>query len=367
MQRPEDLSPPGDQPPVADGTTRWGFLGAGRISRTALGPAVQASRGAVLQAVGARDVDRARDLADAHGAPSAYGSYDEVLADDDVEAVYVALANDAHVPWTLRALEAGKDVLCEKPLGPTAQEVAQVRDAARDAGRTVVEASWYRWHPQTALAHRLLREGAVGAVRHVAAGFTFAGVPEGDFRLEVARGGGALADVGCYAVSAVLAAVAHADGHARSADALPDEVVCRTRDHPGGVDLAADVLLVWHGAGGPQGEPRVEAEVRAGIDEAPSQWCVVRGDAGELERRPEPFTAYLGREAELLLSDGAGTERVVVAWTDAYRLMVEEVSSALRGGPGRLLDLDESWATAAVLDAARASAASGGEPVRPGR
>lgn len=325
---------------------RWGFLGAGTIARV-LAEAVHHADGAVLQAVGARDASRAASLEPA----TAYDSYDGVLADDDVEAVYVALPNDAHLPWTLAALEAGKDVLCEKPLGLTAAEVDRMRDAADRTGRRVVEASWYRWHPRVRLAQQAVVR--IGAVRHVAAGFTFAGQLEGNYRLDPERGGGALYDVGCYAVSACLWAVGRG---------LPDDVVARSELSPSGVDLDTRAILSWAAR---EGQPEVEAEVHAGISTGDGQWLVVRGDAGEVELRDAPFTSWKDDDTELWVSDGTGTERTPVPATNAYRLMVEEVSSVLRGGPGWVLPLEESRQTAAVLDAARASAAAGSEPVRP--
>jgi predicted dehydrogenase len=319
---------------------RWGFLGAGMIAGVLAG-AVRDAEGAVLQSVGARDAARAAAL----GPARPFGSYDEVLADPDVEAVYVALPNDAHLPWTLAALRAGKHVLCEKPLAMTAAEVDRVVAEADEAGRLVVEASWYRWHPRVRLAQQLLPR--IGQVRHVAAGFTFAGQLEGNYRLERERGGGALYDVGCYAVSACLWAVGRG---------LPDDVVATSELGPSGVDLDTRAILSWDGA---------EAEVRAGISVAPGQWLVVRGDAGELELRDAPYTSWKDDDTELWLSDGRGTARLPVPAADPYRLMVEEVSSVLRGGPGWLLPLEESRQTAAVLDAAFASVAAGGEPVRP--
>jgi predicted dehydrogenase len=320
---------------------RWGFLGAGGIARTALAPAVTAARGAVLRAVGARDVERARAL----GPERAYGSYDEVLADDDVDAVYVALSNDAHLPWTLAALRAGKHVLCEKPLGLSAAEVDEMADAAGD--RLLVEASWYRWHPRVRLAQSRLAE--LGRVRHVAAGFTFAGDLDGNYRLDPERGGGALYDVGCYAVSACLWAVGRG---------LPQDVVARSELGPTGVDLETRAVLAWDGA---------EAEVHVGMAADRGQWLVITGEHGELELRgPSPFTAWKDDATELWVSDGTSTERVPVPATDAYVAMVEEVSSAVLGGPGWVLPLAESRATAAVLDAAFASAARDGEPVVPG-
>lgn len=121
----------------------FGFLGAGMIATTALSPAVHAADGAHLQAVAARDIDRARSL---EPAGKAYDDYSAVLADDTVDVVYIALANDAHERWTLAALEAGKHVLCEKPLGLDVAQVRRMTDAAAAADRLLVEAFWYRWH-----------------------------------------------------------------------------------------------------------------------------------------------------------------------------------------------------------------------------
>ena len=320
---------------------RWGFLGAGGIATTALGPAVHAAEGAELQAAAARDVLRAASL----GPVTPYGSYDALLADDEVDAVYLSLSNEAHLPWTVAALRAGKAVLCEKPLGLSAAEVDEMAVVAAETGQLLVEASWYRWHPRVRLAQQRLAE--IGPVVHVTAGFTFAGQLEGNYRLDPARGGGALYDVGCYAVSACLWAVGRG---------LPDEVVARSELGPTGVDLDSRAILTWNGA---------EAEVRAGMTGGEGQWLVITGERGEIELRDAPYTSWKDDATQLWVSDGSDTERVDVPATDAYRVMVEEVSSVLRGGPGWVLPLAESRATAAVLDAARASAAADSAPVAP--
>src|SRR4051794_28785049 len=141
--------------------TRWGLLGAGQISRTQ-SLVLPAAEGAELFAVAARDIERAREL----GAPRSYGSYQELIDDPDVDAVYVGLPNDAHLPWTVTALKAGKTVLCEKPLGLTADEVAEMTAVAEGTGQLLVEASWYRWHPRVRLAESLLRAGQNGGGGH---------------------------------------------------------------------------------------------------------------------------------------------------------------------------------------------------------
>jgi predicted dehydrogenase len=309
---------------------RWGFLGAGWIAGIALAPAVHEADGAVLQAAAARDPDRARAL----GPVTVHPTYSDLLADPDVDAVYISLSNEAHLPSTLAALEAGKHVLCEKPLCLTAEEVDQIADAQGDL--VVVEASWYRWHPRIRLAQQHLAD--IGTVQHVSAGFAFAGQLDGNYRLDPERGGGALYDVGHYAVSAALWAVGRG---------LPSEVAARSRLAATGVDLSTEAVLDWDGA---------TAEIRAGIDEGLGQWLVITGDRGEIELRDAPYTTWKDTASELWISDGSQTTRLPVPGANAYTIMVQEVSSHLAGGPGWVLPLEESRLTAAALDLIRDAA-----------
>jgi xylose dehydrogenase (NAD/NADP) len=324
---------------------RWGFLGAGGIAHSSLGPAVHAADGAVLQAAAARDRARAAGL---QPAGAAYDDYAALLADDEVDAVYISLANDAHRPWSIEALRAGKHVLCEKPLALTAAEVDEMAAVAARAGRLLVEASWYRWHPRVREAQRLLADGAIGEVRHVASTFCFDGVPDGNYRLEPQRGGGALYDVGCYAVSGVQWAFGGAPVR---------EVVARQVTGATGVDLTTEAVLTLDSG---------EGEVRCSIAEPESQRLLVRGDSGEIELRAPSFTAHGEAPAELWVSDGSDTKRMSFAGGDAYRLMVEAMSRRVRGDDDAwVLPLAESRATAAILDAIRNSATGDGRPVTP--
>ena len=293
-----------------------------------------------MRAVASRDRSRAQAL---RPSGPAYDDYAALLADPDVDAVYISLTNDVHAHWSIAALAAGKHVLCEKPLAMTAAEVDAMTAAAAAADRLLVEASWYRWHPRVRLAAQLVRDGAIGAVRHVAAGFSFDGRLDGNYRLDPVRGGGALYDVGCYAVSAALWAFGGAEVR---------EVVARQRIGPTGVDLLTEAVLSFDDG---------DAEIRAGISEPPRQWLVLTGDAGEIELRDAPYTSWVEDDTVLLVSDGAGTRRIDVPAVDAYRVMVEEVSSVIAGGPGWVVPLAESRATAAVLDACFASARSGAD------
>jgi xylose dehydrogenase (NAD/NADP) len=313
-------------------TIRWGFLGAGNIATVALAPAVHAATGAELWAAAARDPQRAAGLRP----EVVHETYDALVADPNVDAVYISLSNEAHLPWTLAALAAGKHVLCEKPLCLTAAEVDQIASAQGDL--LVVEASWYRWHPRIRRLHELLPR--IGTITRVSTGFAFAGELENNYRLDPTRGGGALYDVGHYAVSAALSVVGRG---------LPTGVTAAARWASSGVDLATEAVLSWDGA---------VAEVVAGIDDGRGQWLVITGTQGQIELRDEPFTSWKDDATELLLSQGPTTERITVPPVDAYQVMVEEVSSVLAGGPGWVLPLADSRLTAACLDLIRSRAAA---------
>ncbi len=176
---------------------RFGFLGASRIGRNALAPAIQAA-GFEIVAVGARDEARAAAFAHDFAIPAAHAGYDAVLADPAVEAVYIPLANDAHLPWTLKALAAGKHVLCEKPLALSAAEVRAMMAAEAESGRVVMEAYCHLFHPQLARLGALLASGAIGRLLAMQATFANRLDRPDDFRWQRAMGGGAMLDIGCY-------------------------------------------------------------------------------------------------------------------------------------------------------------------------
>src|SRR4051795_4654526 len=181
--------------------TTWGVLGAARINQSVLEGAALAE-GASVVAIAARDRERAEAQASQFGIGTVHGSYEELLADPDVEAVYIPLPNSLHVEWSVRALEAGKHVLCEKPLARTEAEARRAFTVARTADRLLMEAFMWRHSPQTKRLTELLAEGAVGRVRMVRATFGFKLDREVDVRLSRELEGGALVDVGCYCVSA---------------------------------------------------------------------------------------------------------------------------------------------------------------------
>jgi predicted dehydrogenase len=181
-------------------TLRWGFLGAARITR-ALVPALRAAQGHELVAVASRSIDKAREHAAQWQIPRAIGSYEELLASPDIDIIYNPLPNSLHAEWTIRAAEAGKHVLCEKPLALTVDEVDRIAAASRRAGVVVAEAFMYRHHPQTLRIKQLIESGAIGEVHLVRGAFTFNLDRPGDVRRDLALGGGSIWDVGCYPIS----------------------------------------------------------------------------------------------------------------------------------------------------------------------
>jgi predicted dehydrogenase len=181
-------------------TLRWGLLGTARINRRLI-PAMRAHARAVVTAVASRELARARTYANTWDIPRAHGSYDALLDDAHIDAIYIGLPNALHVEWTLRAIDAGKHVLCEKPLALDPLDVDRIASAAHARGVVVTEAFMYRHEPLTDRVLRLVQDDAIGPLRSISTSFAYNRTREEDVRLQAALGGGCLWDVGCYAVS----------------------------------------------------------------------------------------------------------------------------------------------------------------------
>ena len=310
---------------------RWGFLGASRIGRKALAPAMLAA-GQTLVAVGARDLSRARDFADAFAAPRAYGSYAEVIADPEVQAVYIALTNEQHLPWTLAALRAGKHVLCEKPLALNAAEVSAMQQAEAETGSRVMEAYCHIFHPQFARLRSLIAEGAIGRLLALQASFVGL-MPEDDFRWQPALGGGALYDLGVYCISLMRGLA----GEASEVSAV------QTKRHGVDATLAGQMSF-------PAG---VAGQFLCSFEGDLSQQLLVQGTAGRIVL-DWPFSTR-GRTTSLTLN--GTTERFDLF--DPYLAMVTHFAAALDAGEAFRFPLAASLAQARTLDALFDAAASG--------
>ena len=181
---------------------RWGVLSTARIGVEKVIPAMQLSEYCDMVAIASRSLEKAQVVAEQLVIPKAYGSYDELLADSDVDAVYIPLPNHLHVPWSIKALDAGKHVLCEKPISLTAAEAQELLNVARNQTKLkVMEAFMYRHHPQWQRARQLVVEGKIGALQAIQSFFSYYNVDRGNIRNMADIGGGGLMDIGCYCIS----------------------------------------------------------------------------------------------------------------------------------------------------------------------
>jgi xylose dehydrogenase (NAD/NADP) len=315
-------------------SVQWGVLSTARINDKFLGGVSQSASCDVL-AVASRDGTRAADYARERGIERAYGSYEELLADDDVEAVYISLPNSMHVEWTTRALQAGKHVLCEKPLSRRVADVEAAFDAAESADRLLMEAFMWRHSPQTARVVELIGAGAIGQLRLVRASFSFAiGADDAaNVRLSADLGGGALMDVGCYCVSA--------------ARLLAGEPVAATGQQIIGGD-GVDVAF----AGAMRFPGDVLAHFDAGLALAGRDELEVVGDEASLFL-DDPWAC---REPVIEVRGAAGVERIVLEPADSYRLEAENLSAAIRGEGEPLLGRADAVGQARAIESLYASA-----------
>ena len=307
---------------------RWGLLGTGKINERFLAHAPEAVN-AEFVAVGSRTIERARDLASRFALPRAHGSYDELLADPDVDAVYINLPNALHHEWTMHALRAGKHVLCEKPYSRHAADVVEAFDTADAAGLLLMEGFMWRHSPQARLFAQLLPD--VGEIQAVRATFSFVIASREDVRLRADLDGGALMDVGCYCISGARLAMGRE----------PDRVHGEQFIGDSGVDERFTGLLHFDGD--------VTATIVAGFHSDHASLEAI-GREGSL-LLPQ---AWLGKAPAVLLN---GRE-ISVTPDDHYRLEVENFSAAILGETQPLLGRDDALGQARAIEALYAAAAS---------
>jgi D-xylose 1-dehydrogenase (NADP+, D-xylono-1,5-lactone-forming) len=304
-------------------------------------PGAQASPDVDLVAVASRSQDKAEAYAREWGIPTAHGSYEALLEDPNVDAVYISLPNSMHAPWSVRALEAGKHVLCEKPLSRRADDVAHAFDAADRAGRILMEGFMYRHHPQTTTWKQLVDDGAIGELRLVRTSFSF---PLGDMEnvraLPELEGGG-LMDVGCYCISG-----------ARHLGGEPVSVSGRQVLGKSGVDFRFVGTLVFPGDVLGTFDCGLDLPDRGGPLEA-------YGSEGMLRVR-DPWHC---REPAIELERGNGVEVIEIQDVDKYQLELENLARAIRGEEQPLLGRDDALGQARTIEALYRSADAGGSPV----
>jgi predicted dehydrogenase len=320
---------------------RWGILGAARIAVKFVIPAIQTSTRGVVHAIASRDLSAAQGVASQFGVARAYGSYEQLLADAGIDAVYIPLPNHLHVPWSLKAIDAGKHVLCEKPVALTAAEAGTLVDAAARNGRlAVMEAFMYRYHPQWQRARALVAEGAIGEPRAVQTWFSYFNDDPRNVRNQKDAGGGGLMDIGCYGISAARFILGR---EPRRVSALSDV------DPQFGVDRLTSAILDFGGAVG---------AFTCATQLARHQRVDIGGTGGSIEIEV-PFNPPIDRRCTIVLRRGDRVEPLAVEQANHYERQVTAFARAVLDGEDSLIPLTDAVANMSVIDAVRESARTG--------
>ena len=324
---------------------KWGVLGVARIGVEKVIPAMQRGEASEIVAIASRDLGKARTAADKLGIARAFGAYEDLLADPDIEAVYNPLPNELHVSWTLRALAAGKHVLCEKPIGLDAEEARPLIDARNRSGKLVAEAFMVRFHPQWRRARELARDGTIGEAQAIQTFFSYRLLDPDNVRNRP-PGGGGLYDIGCYAILTARYIFA----------AEPVRVIATIdRDPNFQTDRLASAILEFPGGR--------HLTFTVGTQASAHQRVTIVGDAGRIEVLI-PFNAPSDRPTEIAIDDGAdligGGRRVeTFPVCDQYTLQGDAFSRAILDRAPLEFPIEDAIANMRVIDALFRSARSG--------
>lgn len=324
---------------------RWGVLGAARIAVRRVIPAIQSSRYGEVVAIASRDAAKARAAAaEAGGIARAYGSYEELIADPGIDAIYNPLPNHLHVPWSVRAAEAGKHVLCEKPLALSASEARELLAVRDRTGVVIAEAFMVRTHPQWLTVREMVRDGRIGELRMVIGHFSYTKVDPTDFRNRREWGGGGLLDVGCYPIMMSRWLFG----------AEPVSVAGMLENDPAtGVDRLASGLLRFE---------RGQAVFSCGTQLVHWQRLQILGTTGRIEVEI-PFSPPPDRVARIRVDRGeevgSAGELIEFRAADQFSLQADRFAEAVRGVGEVAVTLEDSVANMSVIDALFRSAESG--------
>jgi predicted dehydrogenase len=317
-------------------TLRWGLLSTANINGEMIGAAAETDRAEIV-AVASRDGERAQAYAEERGIPTAHRSYEALLEDDSVDAVYVSLPNGLHHEWTMHALAAGKHVLCEKPYSRRPADVEEAFDTADAAGLVLMEAFMYRHHPQTREIERIVRDGEIGRVVFIAAAFTFPLTDLTNVRALPSLEGGALMDVGCYCVSG-----------SRLVAGEPVSVLAEQVTGPTGIDMGMYATMRFDGD--------VVAQFDASFLAPRRQYLEVVGEEGALLAHA-PWRVDWPGDLQIIRDDVV--EVLEVPEVNSYRLQLENMADAVSGEAPALLGRADALGQARAIDALYRSATEG--------
>ncbi|HMC95635.1 MAG TPA: Gfo/Idh/MocA family oxidoreductase [Polyangia bacterium] len=324
---------------------RFGVLGVSRFARRKMIPAMRAARGVELVAIASRDAGKAATAARELGLPKSYGSYEALLADPEIDGVYNPLPNHLHVPWSERAAEAGKHVLCEKPIALGAAEAGRLLAVRDRTGVVICEAAMVRVHPRWLAARELIRGGKIGTLRSFVGTFGYNIASREDIRFGAEMGGGVLLDTGFYPVTMSRFCF----------EAEPTGVLARSEIDPAtGVDLLTSGVLQFPGG---------QATFSCGMDLAPMQRTLLLGTKGHLDL-PTAWNPPGDRPSELIVETSPSLEeptpeRITFEAVDQYAVLLELFARAAAGGGPAPIALEDTVKNMAVLDALARSAKSG--------
>jgi predicted dehydrogenase len=330
---------------------RFGILGTGLIAQNHFIPALQGAERCDLVGIASRSMVKATEVAAAFSIPRAYGSYEELLADPEIDAVYLPLPNDLHVPWTKRAANAGKHILCEKPIALTSAEAEGLAAHCADRNVIAMEAFMYRFHPAWEIVRRRIADNAIGRLIDIGIWFSFRSARVGDYRLNFGAGGGALYDVGCYAVNVSRMLLGDE----------PERVLGTARlDPETGVDMTFAGILDYGSA---------FASFTCSMEQEPQHSIVIHGSSGWISIA-DPFNCPPEVATKITIGTGgdshpnaSGIETVIVPPANQYGLQATALAdSILTGGPSPL-PLEDSIANMRLLE--RLFAAAGIQPPNP--
>jgi predicted dehydrogenase len=309
--------------------TRWGLIGAGWIATTAIAPAMHAAENTVIQGVASRDPERSKAL----NPVAVHDSHDELISDPLIDAVYISLPNHLHCEWTVKALKAGKHVLCEKPFAMNAAEVELMIQTAKECDRLLVEAVWARWHPRMVRAIELVKSGAIGQVISIDTSFTFPASIEGNYRMSPEMGGGALFDIGVYPLHAIAAI---------GGDNANLEIEnCDMNLGPTGIDLTTKWQMQINNS--------IIANVLASFEMPENQSLVIKGEKQTITFvGSQAFTSW---NSASTLQIGDATEQFEAV--DPYRVMIEDFGKKVQGEKSWVLPLETSLLVQNLVDQLR--------------
>ena len=324
---------------------KWGVLGVAKIATEKVIPAMIQGAMCRIEAIASRDGARAQAAAERLGIPRAYGSYEELLADPDIEAIYNPLPNELHVLWTEKALAAGKHVLCEKPIALDAQEAQRLIAAREKSGKLVAEAFMVRFHPQWRRAREIVRSGAIGEVGAIQTLFTYRLLDPENVRNRP-PGGGGLYDIGCYAI--LTARYIFGEEPVRVAASLD-------LDPKFGTDRLASAILEFPGGR--------HLTFTAATQLAGAQRVVIAGTVGRIEVKI-PFNAPPDRPTEIVIDSGAdlvggGARSEEFPVCDQYTLQGDAFARAVRGEAPQEFAIEDAIANMKAIDACFRAAKSG--------